>query len=52
MKFTDIALALSFRDIAFDSTGTSLMIVMMEGYLLVTSRREASKLEKQGYEVF
>ena len=51
MKFSNIALAESYRNRAFETTGSSLMIVMMEGYLLVTTRREAAKLEKQGYEV-
>lgn len=48
MKFYNPVLAESYRDRACES----LMIVMMEGYFLVTTRREAAALEKQGYEVF
>ena len=52
MKFNDLTNAQNYRDRAFETTGSSLMIVMMEGYLYVTTRKEAAKLEKQGYEVF
>ncbi|WP_266364213.1 hypothetical protein [Tellurirhabdus rosea] len=52
MKFNTHAAAEAYRDRAFESTGTSLMIVMMENHLYVTTRREAARLEKQGYEVF
>lgn len=52
MKFYNPTNAENYRDRAFTTTGSSLMIVMMEGYLLVTTRREATKLEKQGYEVY
>lgn len=52
MKFFNPANAENYRNRAFESTGTSLMIVMMEGHLYVTTRREAAKLEKQGYEVY
>lgn len=48
MKFTDIALAQAYRDRAAES----LMIVLMEGFFMVTIRREAARLEKLGYEVF
>lgn len=52
MKFTSPANAENYRDRAFSTNGASLMIVMMEGYLYVTTRREATQLEKQGYEVY
>lgn len=48
MKFYQLPLAESYRDRAHES----LMIVMMEGYYLVTTRKEAHKLFNQGYEVF
>lgn len=48
MKFYNPILAESYRDRACES----LMIVMMEDYLLVTTRREATALEKQGYQVY
>ena len=51
MKTINLNIAENFRNRAFDTTGTSMMIVMMEGYYFVTSRKEAYKLEKQGYEV-
>jgi hypothetical protein len=52
MKFSNLSLALSYQNRAFETTGTSLTIVMMEGYYLLVSNREASRLMKQGYEIF
>ncbi len=48
MKFQSLTNAEKYRDRAHES----LMIVLMEGYHYVTTRREAMKLEQQGYEVF
>lgn len=52
MKVSNLITAENIRNNAFETTGTSLMIVMMTGYFYITSRKEATKLEKQGYEVF
>lgn len=52
MKFSSLFLAESFVNRAFETTGTSFMIVMMEvGTYLVCSRKEAAKLQKDGYEI-
>ena len=51
MKTTNLNLAENFRNRAFETAGTSMMIVMMEGFYFVTTRKEAAKLENQGYEV-
>jgi hypothetical protein len=48
MKFTNLTLAESYRDRACEP----LMIVLMDGYVLVTTRKKATTLEKQGYEVY
>lgn len=51
-KFSNVHLAESYRDRAFETTGTSLMIVMVDSpYYVVCSRRQASILVKEGYEV-
>lgn len=52
MKTTCLTTAENWRNNAFTNCGKSLMIVMMEGFYYITSRKEASKLQKQGYEVF
>lgn len=51
MKFSNLTNAQNTVYRAFETTGTSLHILMMEGYYYVTTGREAAKLEKQGYEV-
>jgi len=51
MKTTQLNTAERYRDNAFTTAGKSLMIVMMEGYYFVTSRREARALKAKGYEV-
>lgn len=52
MKTTQLHTAEAYRNNAFTNCGKSLMIVMMDGFYFVTSRREAMQLAKSGYEVF
>lgn len=52
MTTKDLNTAERYRDNAFSNAGKSLMIVMMEGFYYVTSRKEAAALNKKGYEVF
>ncbi len=51
-RFTKRQNAESFRNHAFESRGTSMMIVKEETLYLVCTRRDAAKFEKQGLEVF
>ncbi|WP_373331331.1 hypothetical protein [Salmonirosea aquatica] len=52
MKTTNLTFATNYRDQAFETTGTSLMIVLLEGgAYLVTSRKGAQVYLKKGYEV-
>jgi len=52
MRTKDLNTAERYRDNAFTNAGKSLMIVMMEGFYYVTNRKEATALNKKGYEVF
>lgn len=51
-RFTQKQTAESFRNRAFETTGTSLMLVKTENFYLACTRREAAKYYKQGLEVF
>ncbi len=51
-KFSSLEQALDFRDRAFETAGKSLMVVLLEDFTAaVTTRKEAIRLEKLGYEV-
>ncbi len=51
-KFTSLEQALDFRDRAFDTAGKSFMVVLLEDFTAaVTTRKEAIRLQKLGYEV-
>lgn len=51
MKTKNLTFAQNTVIRSFETTGTSLHIVMMEDYYYITTGREAAKLEKQGYEI-
>ena len=51
-KFRSLEQALNFRDRAFDTAGKSFMVVLLEDFTAaVTTRKEAIRLQKLGYEV-
>jgi hypothetical protein len=51
-KFRNIEQALDFRDRCFETAGKSLMVVLLEDFTCaITTRKEAARLEKLGYEV-
>ena len=51
-KFRSLEQALDFRDRAFDTAGKSFMVVLLEDFTAaVTTRKEAIRLQKLGYEV-
>lgn len=52
MKFLSFTHATNYTNRAFETTGTSLTIIQYDyPYYYVCSRREASQLMKQGYEL-
>lgn len=50
-KFRSLEQALYFRDRCFGLNGESFMVVLLDSFIAVTTKEEAARLEKLGYEV-